>query len=272
MTTNELNDDIRTGTTGGTDNKRLHIKGIARKRGLTPRLYLFLADGEPHYVGEFYDWLVDAVEPPAAIRKYLNSISGNRRGNTQLMTRQRRATEDPEWVVAEGRRSTILTTIHHCTSEGFVNIVYKPEPEERDVHLRGSVGFIDPRKMILQLTEKGRQHFLTGDGVFTKCVSELLIGLSAGKLHLSVRCSGKQQSESSTKQTDHDMTDEAVLAEVNEALRLTPDEVVAEHPNQSEQKHTEQDSPVSKTPLLEEGFFSQVVNFLQPSEERRGGR
>ena len=152
---------------------------VAKKHGMTSRLFLVLIDGEAHQLSEFWDWLVDAVPPPLAIRRYLRAGS---------MGRRQKAAEDPEWAITEGHRMRILELLWDWSKKGIADITL-PNPEEP--RSPKANGWIDVHKATVRLTQKGRDYLLNRPGVLSKSIAELVLGLRRGKLDLTVYANKK---------------------------------------------------------------------------------
>lgn len=170
--------------------QRLHLAVKPKRRGPSVRLLLMLADGAAHELSEFYNFVADAVSPPAASRTYI-SCGGRSAGERQrrIARRTERTLSDPEAVVAEGRRLEIIRCLWHMKRKGQVEFDL-PEREARDVVK--SPGYVDPHKIIVRLTAEGKRHLLRGNGVWCKVVSELCLGLDQGLLSLRVAWLGRK--------------------------------------------------------------------------------
>ena len=154
-----------------------YVKIKSGKRGLAVRLYLMLLDGRRRRLGEFWEYLVAAINPATAARTTVR----RQKGGADM------AMHDPNNAVAEGQQVMIKACLSHMDSNGLM-VVERPEAKPRGDN---STPYYDARDVYVQLTPLGMRRIMDGsNGVWSKMISELYLGLMQDKLLVSIEYIG----------------------------------------------------------------------------------
>ncbi|RJQ25711.1 hypothetical protein C4577_04935 [Candidatus Parcubacteria bacterium] len=134
------------------------------------RIFLFLLDGEPHNLGEIYDWVTEYIEPQIATRCFMRCHAD--------------ATDVPlEEMVTEGKRAVLRASVKRAEVLGYINVEW---PEKEEPRHEKSRGYYDLRKCNIQITEKGYKHLFEGNGILKNVVSELKKGILSNRIQIKV--------------------------------------------------------------------------------------